>query len=68
MNLPEKYLGIVTPDEIDKVHYSLPPELRHPLIALAKGEKPHQVATNTEQAARAILQTNQNWLEKLDSI
>jgi len=65
MNLPEKYLGIVTPDEIDKVHYSLPPELRHPLIALAKGEKPHQVATNTEQAARAILQTNQNWLEKL---
>jgi hypothetical protein len=30
-------------------------------------KKPHQVVTNTEQAARDVLRTNQDWLEKLKS-
>jgi hypothetical protein len=39
--------------------------VRHPLIVLAKGQPPQQVATNTEQAARSILRTNPDWLSKL---
>src|ERR1035437_942668 len=65
MNGPGNYLGVITPDEIDDLHKSLPAELSHPLIVLAKAQKPHKVATNTEQAARGILRTNQDWLEKL---
>jgi hypothetical protein len=65
MNAPENYLGVITPDEIERLHKSLADGARHPLIVLAKAEKSHQVATNTEKAARGILRENRDWLKKL---
>jgi hypothetical protein len=65
MNAPENYLGVVTPVEIERLHKSLAPGARHPLIVLAKAQKPHQVATNTEKSARSILRKNQDWLKNL---
>jgi hypothetical protein len=65
MNAPENYLGIIAPDEIERLHKSLADVVRHPLIALAKAAKPHDVATNTENAARRIFQENPDWLKKL---
>jgi len=59
------YLGVVSANEIDQLHKSIPAEAHHPLIALAKATEPHQVATNTENAARNILHKDQNWLTKL---
>jgi hypothetical protein len=62
MNAPGNYLGVITPGEIDELHKSLPSGARHPLIMLAKTQKPHQVATNTEKAASGIFRTNEAWL------
>jgi hypothetical protein len=65
MSGTENYLGVVTANEIDQLHTSIPAEAHHPLIVLAKATKPHDVATNTENAARSILRKDQNWLTKL---
>ncbi len=65
MNAPENYLGVITPDEIERLHKSLADGVRHPLIALAKAAKPHEVATNTENTARRIFRENSDWLKKL---
>jgi hypothetical protein len=65
MNAPENYLGIITPDEIELLYKSLADGVRHPLIALSKAAKPHQVATNTENAAAGIFRENPDWLKKL---
>jgi hypothetical protein len=65
MNAPENYLGVITPDEIERLHKSVAAEVRHPLIALGKAAKPHEVATNTENAARHIFRKNPDWLTRL---
>ncbi len=65
MNAPENYLGVITPDEIERLHKSLADGVRNSLIVLAKGDKTHPVAMNTEKAARGVLRKNPDWLRKL---
>ena len=65
MNNTGDYLGVLTPNEIDRLHASISAEARHPLVTLAKATKPHPVAANTENAARSILRKDKNWITKL---
>ena len=65
MRPSEDYLGIVTPEEIERLYQSRSLGAGHPLIALAKSEAHQEVKTNTERAARGILRTNPDWLSKV---
>jgi hypothetical protein len=65
MRPSEDYLGVVTPEEIERLYQSLTQGAGHPLIALAKSEAHHEVKTNTERAARRILRANPDWMPKL---
>ena len=54
MNAPENYLGVVTPDEIERPHKSLADEVCYSLIVLAKAEKPRRLR-RIQKAARGQL-------------
>jgi hypothetical protein len=54
MNAPENYLGVITPDEIERPHESLADEVCHPLIVLAKAEKPRRLRRIQKSGAWAI--------------
>jgi len=59
------YLGIITETEIQTLRSPAKNGARHPVATLALSEPRHQVAINTEQAARQIAQKDQPWLSAL---
>lgn len=61
------YLGIITRAEIETLRGAAKNGARHPVAALALAERPHQVAINTESAAKSIAQKNKPWLSALKS-
>lgn len=59
------FLGILTPNEIEQLRNSLKDGLTHPVARLALAEGLNQVATNTREAARCLLQKDPTWLSGL---
>ena len=58
------YLGI-TQSEIQSLRSAAKNGVPHPVVALALTKPPHQVAINTEQAAKQIAEKDQKWLSML---
>jgi hypothetical protein len=65
--MPEHYLGIITPDEIESLRNARQDGWTHPVAALALADPAHQVAANTSMAGRSILLKSPDWMRGLRS-
>jgi hypothetical protein len=65
MILDSDYLGVLTPQEIEVLRNSPPSGIVHPVVSLALAEPKHQVAVNTEMAARLVRAADETWLRNL---
>ena len=65
MTAVQKYLGIITDNEIQDIQKATPRGESHPLLALALSNPKNQVAHNTEIAAQLIEQKNAAWLTSI---
>jgi hypothetical protein len=59
------YLGIISSSEIEQLRSARKKGFAHPVAALALAVDVSQVAITTEQAGKAILRMNEDWLSSL---